>query len=66
VIRREHHAEGREHDVKLAVREWQVLRVSHLGPHRQSVGLSPAPGLIQKLRHVVGGGNVGVATRRRE
>ena len=57
-VRREHHADGRQHDVEAGVLERQVLGVGHLGGEREPVGVRPSTGPLEQGLDVVGGGDV--------
>jgi hypothetical protein len=61
LVRREHHAERREHDVERTVGERQVLGVGDARRHGEPVGLGAAQSLGEQLGHVVGRDDVGAA-----
>ena len=66
VIRREHHAEGGQHDVEAAVVERQCLGIGHLKLHGQIFRTRALAPFVQQRRHIVGRGHVGEATCRRK
>ena len=59
VVRREHHAKRRQHDVKRSVRKRQRLRVGFLKRDRQAFGLRATASVLEQRLDVVGGRGVG-------
>jgi hypothetical protein len=53
LVRREHGADRRHHDVEGGIGERQRLSVLGLRPQLQAVRLGPTAGLVQQLRYVV-------------
>jgi hypothetical protein len=66
VVRREHHAERRQHDVERAVGEGKRFDVGFLERHRQPVRFGAAPPLLEQPGDVVRGRYVGPAPGGRE
>ena len=63
---REHHAEGRDHDIEGVVGERQRLRVSLLELDRQPISGGAGAAALQQRRHVVGRDDIAPAARGRE
>ena len=66
MLGREHHPEGRQRDIERAVMEGQGFGVGHFEADAQAFGPGPVGAARQQFPHVVGGGDVGEATRRRQ
>ena len=64
MVGREHHAEGRQRDVKAAGLVGQGFRVGDLEAHGQAFGGGAGAAFVQQGLHIVGRGHFGKAARR--
>ena len=66
LIRREHDAEGRKHDVEAGIGEGKRFRIGLLERDRQAVGLGALAPALEKRADIVGRHDVGEAAGRGE
>src|SRR6516165_5388439 len=63
LVRREHHAEGREHHIEAPLREGKIFRIGSLKRDRKSLGLGTLAAAIEQRRNVVGRYDISETTR---